>query len=150
MATFTGSSIMFNSSNEKLHDEGILLISHTIQCHLYTQVNAPVVTDRELADTTPMSGGGYPGAQTLTTKAITNKSGKIWRFTADDITFTAGAGGIVDAYWWAIYTNTPVNKWLACFGRLDTVGGAVSAAEGDPIIIKPEPTDGFLLFETST
>ena len=137
MATFTGSSIMFNSSNEKLHDEGILLISHTIQCHLYTQVNAPVVTDRELADTTPMSGGGYPGAQTLTTKAITNKSGKIWRFTAD-------------AYWWAIYTNTPVNKWLACFGRLDTVGGAVSAAEGDPIIIKPEPTDGFLLFETST
>lgn len=150
MATFTGTATMFNSSNEKLHDEGILLITHTINCHLYTQANAPVIANRELADTTPMSGGGYPGAVTLTGKTINNKAGKVWLFTASDIIFTAGAGGIVDAYWWAIYTDTPANKWLACFGQLDNTSSPVSAAQGDNITIKPEPTDGFLLFETST
>lgn len=151
MAIFTGTATSFNTTNEKLHNETVLLLSDDIQCHLYIQANAPVIGNEELSDTTPMSGGGYAGAVSLTGKAIQLISGKAWKLDASPIIFTAGAGGIIDAYWWALFNNTPpLNKWLVGFGQLDNTNNPVSAAQGDNITINPHATDGFIRFNTST
>ena len=152
MAIFTGDATAFNTTNRVLHDETVLLLSHSLKCHLYLEGNAPVVTNVVLTDTTPMSGGGYPGAATLTGNVVEGIAGKNWRFTANPIQFTAGAGGIIDAYWWAIWDDSDLvgPDSLVSFGRLDNTPGAVSAAQGDSIIINPHATDGFLKFTTTS
>ena len=151
MATFTGTATSFNSTTRIIPNEEVALITGQLRCHLYDQsTNPPVVTKENLSETTPLSGGGYPGAVALTGNVVENISGKTHRFTANPIVFTAGVGGILNAYWWAIYDAANVNDKLIAFGQLDNTNNPVSAAEGDSITINPHPTDGFIRFPTST
>ena len=151
MPTFTGTATAFNSTTRVLHDGSIPdLITPSIICHLFTQPNAPLVTNEKLGELTPMSGGGYPGAIALTSKAIELISGKNHRFTADTIEFLASGGNITDAYYYALIEDTTVDKWLIAFGQLDDTPGSVSVADGQTLRIHPHATEGFLRLGTTS
>lgn len=150
MATFDGTSVFFNSTNDALHGGAatgtVDWLSEVIKCDLTTNANAPVVTNVITTDLTFLSGGGYPGSVTLGTKSIDNISGKNWKADAAPIVFTAGAGGITARYWviWAAGTE------LLVYGLLNDADADVTVAEGDTITINPHATDGFIKFATSS
>lgn len=76
-------------------------------------------TDDELADVTQISGvNGYTtGGTALTTVtwAETGAGTGIWKFSSDDVTFTASAGDIATHRYAVLYSDTSTNDKLVGF-----------------------------------
>ena len=148
MADFTGTATAFNDTAQHLNDGRIIPVSQTIKCDLLLEANTPSLTAKSISELTLMSGGGYPGSITLTGNVLERISGKVWRFTANDIVFTATGGPITNAYYWVLWSDddTVTPDGLIGFGQLDDSNSPVSAAENDSITIRPHATDGFIRY----
>lgn len=115
MATFT----FFESFVRDLGNGTIDLDGHTFKWAL-TNTAPDSDADETIAAITQISGGGY-AVQTAANVAWseTSAGSGVWKFTHDDVVFTAAAGGMGPFRYAVLYDDTPTSPADPLVGYVD-------------------------------
>lgn len=140
MATFT----FFDSFKQELGEGTIDLNNDTFRIAL-SDTAPSVANDETFSDITEISSGnGYAAGggtlQNVTWQETSGGSG-IWRFSADDFTFTASGGSIGPFRYIIIYSDTPLSPGNPLVGYLDN-GSSLTLQDGNQFTVDITPADG--------
>lgn len=132
MAAFNKINSFVEAICEKVHN----LASDQLAAFLTTNANAPVATNSQLSQITPISYTNL-SSRNITTGSSSQSSGT-YKLILTDLVLTA-SGAVATFRWVGIYNDTATNDELVCFFDY---GSDVTLANGETFTLDFDGTNG--------